>query len=294
MLCIARGPAYTGADPHAAGNAMTAAQPPDRTTTAAGPLADSEGRTYDGQADWYDRLIVDPAPVAAFYASLIAPGQRALLELGCGTGIVTAAMARRLREVAGGQGARIVGLDASADMLAIARRRDPAAEWIHGDMRAIPPCGPFDLVACCYNTLQHLDATGLGACFRGVRALLAPGGRFAFDLYRPNLPYLRITRRGDVVRQVTAPDGATFDLQEDSTFDEAEGVLHLVWTVPDPARPGAPPLSRLTFRLWQHHPPTIEAALAAAGLRIVERFGDLARGPWGADAKKQVVICEAA
>jgi SAM-dependent methyltransferase len=272
---------------------MTAA-PPDRTNAAAGLLTDSEGRSYDGRADWYDRLIVDPAPVAAFYAGLVAPADRALLELGCGTGIITAAMARRLREVAGGQPVRVVGLDASADMLALARRRDPAAEWIHGDMRAIPPCGPFDLVACCYNTLQHLDAAGLGACFRGVRALLAPGGRFAFDLYRPNLPYLRITRRADIVRRVTAPDGAVLDLQEDSTFDEAAGVLHLVWTVLDPARPGTPPLSRLTFRLWQHHPPTVEAALAAAGLRIEERFGDLARGPWSDAAKKQVVVCAAA
>jgi SAM-dependent methyltransferase len=277
---------------------MTAEQVPGRTPNGSGTedpvaaaLADSEGRSYDGQAVWYDRLIVDPAAVVAFYTGLIGAPQRSLLELGCGTGIVTAAMATRLREIAGGEQLRVVGLDASADMLAIARRRDPSVDWIHGDMRAIPPCGPFDLVACCYNTLQHLDAAGLGTCFRGVRAVVAPGGRFAFDIYRPNLPYLRIERRDDPVRRVAGPDGAMFELREDSVFDEPNDLLHLTWTLVDPMRPPAPPVARLAFRIWQHHPSTVEAALAAAGLRVIERFGDLALAPWGPEAKKQVVVC---
>jgi SAM-dependent methyltransferase len=269
-------------------------QEAERTVAGQGAAATpAAARDYDTAAAWYDRVVVDPAPVIAFYTGLIRAGQASLLELGCGTGVVTAPMAARLRALAGGRAVRVVGLDAAVGMLEIAARRDPGIEWLAGDMRALPDCGRFELIACCYNTLQHLDAAGLGACFRRVRALLAPGGRFAFDIYRPNLPYLRITRQDDQVRRIEAPDGTMVQLLEDSVLEEEAGLLRVTWRVVDPARPAAGPLMRMELDMWQHDPRTVEAALAAAGLRIEERYGDLDRSAWSPTAKKQVVVCVA-
>jgi len=106
----------------------------------------------------------------------LAPGRRAL-ELGCGTGIF-------LEKVAPA-GARIVGLDLSADLLARARARLVAAPNVvlhRGDAERMPyATSSFDTV---YGSsvLHHLDLDrALGEVFRVLR----PGGRCVFA--EPNI-----------------------------------------------------------------------------------------------------------
>ena len=106
----------------------------------------------------------------------LAPGKRAL-ELGCGTGIF-------LEKVAP-TGARIVGLDLSADLLAKARARLGAAPNVvlhRGNAERMPyATSSFDTV---YGSsvLHHLDLDrALGEVFRVLR----PGGRCVFT--EPNI-----------------------------------------------------------------------------------------------------------
>lgn len=54
------------------------------------------------------------------------------------------------------------------------------------------------------------------------------------------------------------------------------------------------PLAVVDYRLWQHRPETVDAALAAAGLATIERYGDLDGRPWAKDARKQVLVCTTA
>src|SRR5688500_3531047 len=75
------------------------------------------------------------------------PGEH-VLDVACGTGIVTA----QLAPIVGGTG-RVVGLDISAGMLAVAAAQPPpegcAIEWREGSGMAIDsPAGSFDLVVC--------------------------------------------------------------------------------------------------------------------------------------------------
>ena len=106
----------------------------------------------------------------------VAPGRLAL-ELGCGTGIF-------LEKVAC-SGARIVGLDLSADLLARARARlagVPNVVLLRGDAEQVPcAASSFDVV---YGSsvLHHLDLDrALGEAFR----ILRPGGRCVFT--EPNI-----------------------------------------------------------------------------------------------------------
>ena len=104
----------------------------------------------------------------------IAPGER-VLELGCGTGEFTR------RVVAAG--ARLVALDLSAELLAIARSKGGVgAHFVRGNAEALPfPDGAFDVVYGC-SVLHHLDVeSALGE----VRRVLRPGGRLVFS--EPNL-----------------------------------------------------------------------------------------------------------
>lgn len=106
----------------------------------------------------------------------LAPGRLAL-ELGCGTGIFLEKVATT--------GARIVGLDLSADLLAKARARlggAPNVVLLRGDAEHLPyAASSFDVV---YGSsvLHHLDLDrALGEIFRVLR----PGGRCVFT--EPNI-----------------------------------------------------------------------------------------------------------
>jgi trans-aconitate 2-methyltransferase len=65
---------------------------------------------------------------------------REIWDLGCGTGEHAAVLAARH------PGASVHGLDSSADMLAIARRREAAVDWVLADVEAFAPNTPPDLI----------------------------------------------------------------------------------------------------------------------------------------------------
>ncbi len=102
-----------------------------------------------------------------------------MLELACGTGRLTTALALA--------GVEVVGLDNDPVMLAAARRhlRDhphltAAASWplfLAADMRKFAIARRFNLVFVGYNSLQLLlSAADMTACLRGARRHLTPQG----------------------------------------------------------------------------------------------------------------------
>lgn len=103
---------------------------------------------------------------------------RSILDLGCGTGMLTVSLARA--------GRRVVGIDPSPAMLAFARRREGAArvEWIEGDSTAAPP-DSFDLALMTGNVAQHIPDAAWLRTLRDLRASLRPGGILSFETRNP-------------------------------------------------------------------------------------------------------------
>jgi ubiquinone/menaquinone biosynthesis methyltransferase len=102
-----------------------------------------------------------------------------VLDLCCGTGLSTAA----LRQVY--PDARISGLDSSAGMLEVARRKRDLAEvtWLLGD--AMDPAaagaeGEYDGILMAYGIRNVVDPD---LCLRRLYDLLAPGGRLCLHEY---------------------------------------------------------------------------------------------------------------
>lgn len=115
----------------------------------------------------------------AFYRGLAESiGARRILDLGCGTGMLTVTLTAADRTV--------VGVDPSDAMLAIARRR-PGTErvqWLHGDSRNIP-AGDFDLAVMTGNVVQHIEDDDWSRTLTDLRASLRAGGTLSFESRNP-------------------------------------------------------------------------------------------------------------
>jgi len=94
------------------------------------------------------------------------PGER-ILDVGCGTGQLTAEIAR--------SGATVLGLDKSSDMLAEACKNYPDLEFVLSDAANFQFPEPFDAVFS--NAALHWVKDAEGAV-RSISQALRPGGRF--------------------------------------------------------------------------------------------------------------------
>jgi len=117
--------------------------------------------------------------------SYFTPGSR-VLDLGCGAGRTTLALADR--------GFSVVGVDASRSMIDSARRAHPDGEYLVGDAANLPfRDADFENVLFSYNGLDELRPRARRYdALREIRRVLAPGGRFVFtthNLLRQLIPY---------------------------------------------------------------------------------------------------------
>jgi SAM-dependent methyltransferase len=130
---------------------------------------------YDGLADWYDNFVRSEEVVSVALASLegmVGSGPGQCLDVGCGTGIAFATLSARDWSV--------VGVDVSADQLAVAQDRAQAvgARLVHADASQLPfaDC-TFDAVV---SLLTHTDFDDVSGVVRECARVVAPGGRFVY------------------------------------------------------------------------------------------------------------------
>jgi SAM-dependent methyltransferase len=237
------------------------------TTTALDPAE----AAYDALAPAYDILTADydyDAWLTAIERVAIAHGLtgRRVLDVACGTGKSFLPLLER--------GYDVTACDISEAMLRVARAKvGPRASLVQLDMRALPALGRFDLVTCLDDALNYLpDEAALAQALAGMRANLAPGGVLVFDVnalrtYRSSFAGDRVVVGEDCVvawRGQTAPDLAPGDSAElvVEAFVQVAGGDE--WT-----------RHRAVHRQFQQPADRLERALAAAGLTLRARLGQL-------------------
>jgi SAM-dependent methyltransferase len=136
---------------------------------------------YSRLAGVYDEIVVDPChgTWASFLDELWKTdrdGVHAVLDLCCGTGLLAEELIAR--------GYRVVGVDASEAMLALARERlGPEALLSRMTLPDLAVDGVFDAVVCTLDGLNYLTPDELRLTMAAVARCLRPGGWLVFDLH---------------------------------------------------------------------------------------------------------------
>ena len=148
------------------------------------------GTSWEKSADWYDRIIGERG--SELYREVVIPraldmlqpkkGQQ-VLDLGCGQGVFSRALAEC--------GAQVTGVDASHTLIQKARTyqgRSPI-RYFDRDAAQLGGLGEFDAASAilCLQNLEHLDQVCLAAA-----SVLRSGGRMLWVL---NHPAFRIPRQ---------------------------------------------------------------------------------------------------
>jgi SAM-dependent methyltransferase len=136
---------------------------------------------YDAFAPIYDTWAADMTEDVDFYVELAREADGPIVELAVGTGRVAIPAAART-------GKRVIGIDSSPAMLAVARDRAAHAgvelDLREGDMRDFALTEPAALVICPFRSLLHLPTwSDRRRLFERVAAALGPGGRFAWNAF---------------------------------------------------------------------------------------------------------------
>jgi putative AdoMet-dependent methyltransferase len=134
---------------------------------------------HDEEAASYDADVADEShPVRAGYGALLewvadragVDGAHDVLDLGAGTGNLTARLTHART---------VTAVDASEEMLAVARTRCPASNvaWARADLLAFFDAPRrFDRIVSTY-AIHHLEADEKRLLFEALRNALRPGGR---------------------------------------------------------------------------------------------------------------------
>jgi SAM-dependent methyltransferase len=136
---------------------------------------------YSQLAGVYDEIVIDPCHDrwASFLHELWRDdpeGVRSVLDLCCGTGLLAGELTAR--------GYRVVGVDASDAMLALARERlGPEVALSRMTLPELAVEGVFDAAVCTFDGLNYLNLDELRLTLAAVALCLRPGGWLLFDLH---------------------------------------------------------------------------------------------------------------
>ena len=224
-----------------------------------------------------------------FWRAIALEARGPVLELGCGTGRIAAPLGRA--------GVKLIGIDRSASMLAIARRRVSRARLrrqvslVRGDIRATPfPDSAFSAVLAPYGVLQSLlRERDLAATLGAVHRVLRPGAAFGVELVADLPSWAEYQKRVSLKGWRARPGGAHVTLVETVRQDRARRLT--IFDQEFTERRGKHRHSHrfvLTFRTLSI--PQMVRRLEKAGFEIMALRGDYRGGSWSPEAEAWIIL----
>lgn len=226
----------------------------------------------------------------AFWTALASQHPGPILELGCGAGRVSLALARA--------GCQTFGLDLDRQMLALCQRRLASEAGLplfifQGDMTAYHLQQAFSAICLPCNTFSTLSPAQRLATLRCTRRHLSPGGVFAASLPNPEL-LLRLpaTAASDLEEFFTHPvDGEP--VQVSSAWRRSGECFKVTWHYDHLLPDGR--VERLsavvTHRLERLE--SYEQDLSHAGFQLVQVYGDFDYSAYSSESPWLILTAQA-
>jgi SAM-dependent methyltransferase len=156
---------------------------PDKPSRRPHASARPHGTSWEKSADWYDRII--GAQGSELYQQVVIPRSltllkpredESILDLGCGQGVFTRAIAA--------EGCHVTGIDAAPSLIKRAKTYPSRApiRYLARDAADLRDIGPFD-AACSILALQNMEH--LAKVCRSAARVLRDGGRMLWVLKHP-------------------------------------------------------------------------------------------------------------
>jgi SAM-dependent methyltransferase len=215
-----------------------------------------------------------------FYAGLADEiSAHRIIDLGCGTGVLTRELATQDRDV--------IGVDPAASMLAVARRNDvdQRVRWIEGDASALGT-PEADLVVMTGNVAQvFLDDAEWQMTLKAIHAALRVGGTLAFESRNPAARGWEQWTRSESYAKFDSPHGMMeswvelISVEENRVRFEGHNVFLETGEV-------VVADSELRFRSREE----IEESLRAAGFVIDRVYGDWERGEMQENSRVMIFV----
>ena len=256
-------------------------------------LQETEALMYQKSARYYDLLHDELTEDIAFVVKLAEDTGGPVLELGCGTGRLLLPLAR--------MGRQVTGIDASEEMLAIARTKlDGEREAVQKRVR-LEQCDISDvrleerygLAVIAYNTLMHLGPATLAFCLGNLRPHLKRGGALFIDVDNP----VEVHDPGQdglvlLDRTVHDPERDEIVVLTVSSFGDGERqTRETIWMVDvSPTEGGSlrRTIARTTLHYYFAH--QLEQILDTAGFELVAQYGDYEQQPYIADSSQRLLL----
>jgi len=209
------------------------------------------------------------APMTAdvpFYVSLAQEADGPLVELAVGNGRVAIPVARAT-------GRRVIGIDSSPSMLALARanagRAGVELDLRESDMRELRLEEPAALIYCPARALLHLPTwADRRRTFERVAASLRPGGRFAWNAFA--FDHAIAVRLDDVHQDKPVPHTIHYAVGENRTDIVLE--------------------SGATSSLWWATKNEWLGLIDVSGLELEALYGGFAGEPFGDESREYVFV----
>ncbi|HJM89219.1 MAG TPA: class I SAM-dependent methyltransferase [Dehalococcoidia bacterium] len=251
------------------------------------PVVDSlYGEFADEYDDRHGTVGVRGMPDIPFYSRLALEAGGAVVELGVGTGRVAIPSVLA--------GARVLGIDLSSRMLAIARRKAVAQRverelgLVLGDMRRFALTRPAALVTIPFRAFLHnLTTDDQLATLASCRAALRPGGRLALNIFNPDLAMIADWMKLSPEDRVR-PDALVADAWESCDYDPSRQRIDSVVRMrgPDGER-------RIAFRTRWVYRFEMQHLLERSGFEVETLHGDFEGTAFDVSSPEMVWVARA-
>ena len=224
----------------------------------------------------------------AFYCDLAKRVGGPVLEIACGSGLVTLPIAAQRLDV--------TGVDLARPMLEHARKKAKQQRlnirWVEADARSFDLGAQYQFILLTGNAFQaFLRREDQEALLASVKRHLAPQGLFAFETRNPAGHDLANQPEEEFDQSYTSVEGFRVSVSFTQTYDPIAQVMY--WTSYRRWNNGQTPHKKETHIACRFtHPQELNALLHYNGFQIMEQYGNWDKQVLSASSPSIISICK--